>query len=253
MDSPAILEVEVVSRRAEFVVEASFALCSPWTVLFGPSGAGKTTLLRFIAGLAPAMSGRVALGGRVLTDIAARVTVAPGIAKNCRRIGFVTQQAALFPHLSARENVGFGLASLRRAERESRTEEMLRLFGAEELADRKPGALSGGERQRIALARALAPQPELLLLDEPFAALDAASRKAMVDALRAGEVPVLYVSHDLADAWRMNAYALVLEAGRIVGQGEARVVLAEYRQRLLAQLDGEERPRDRSEKGATLT
>jgi ABC-type sulfate/molybdate transport systems ATPase subunit len=232
----AILEADVSCRRGEFVLEARFALRSPWTVLFGPSGAGKTTLLRVIAGLTPPARGRVVLGGRVLTDTSAAVSVEPGIAGDCRRIGFVTQQAALFPHLTARVNVEFGLGSWRRDERGARTAEMLRLFDAEALAERRPAALSGGERQRVALARALAPRPELLLLDEPFAALDATARAAMIETLRASGVPVIYVSHDLADAWQTNAEALVLDAGRIVAHGEARQVLAGYRERLLEQL-----------------
>jgi ABC-type sulfate/molybdate transport systems ATPase subunit len=238
VDSAAFLEAEVLYRRDAFVLEARFSLRSPWTVLFGPSGSGKTSLLRAIAGLADngLKRGRVVLGGRVLTDTAAHLSVAPGIGPGQRRIGFVTQQAALFPHLTARANAAFGLASLATAEREARAMEMLRLFGAEALADRRPAALSGGQRQRIAMARALAPQPDLLLLDEPFAALDAAARAAMIGTLRANGVPVLYVSHDLADAWQTNAEALVLEAGRVAAQGEARAVLAEYRERVLVQL-----------------
>jgi molybdate transport system ATP-binding protein len=238
VDSAALLEADVLYRRDTFVLEARFSLRSPWTVLFGPSGSGKTSLLRAIAGLADngLKRGRVVLGGRVLTDTAAHLSVAPGIGPGQRRIGFVTQQAALFPHLTGRANVAFGLASLAAAEREVRVAQMLALFEAEALADRRPAALSGGERQRIALARALAPQPHLLLLDEAFAALDAAARAAMIETLRASGVPVLYVSHDLADAWQTNAEALVLEGGRLVAQGEARAVLAEYRERMLRQL-----------------
>ena len=231
----ALLEADILCRRGGFVLEARFALRSPWTVLFGRSGAGKTTLLRVLAGLASPERGRIVRRGQVLTDTAG-IAVPPGIGPGRRRIGFVTQQAALFPHLTARANVAFGLAGLSGQERKARVTEMLRLFEAEPLEERRPAALSGGERQRIALARALAPRPDLLLLDEPFAALDAAARVAMIDKLRASGVPVLYVSHDLADAWQTNADALVLEAGRIAAQGEARAVLSEYRALLLAQL-----------------
>jgi molybdate transport system ATP-binding protein len=226
-----VLEADVHVSRDGFRLEARFELGPDWTVLFGPSGSGKTTLLRILSGLLAPDRGRIALRGRVLTDTAARVNVPPGE----RRIGFVTQQAALFPHLGGRANVAFGLRGLGR-ESEQRVAEMLELFDAASFADRRPAALSGGEQQRIALARALAPQPELLLLDEPFAALDLTTKSAIVEKLRASGVPVLYVSHALADAWEMNADAIVLEAGRITSMGAARDVLAPYRERLLERL-----------------
>ncbi|MBV8115612.1 MAG: ATP-binding cassette domain-containing protein [Silvibacterium sp.] len=229
-----ILEAEVQFVRAELRLEAQFELRSDWTVLFGPSGAGKTTLLRILSGLLPPDRGRISLGGRVLTDTATHVNVPPGQ----RRIGFVTQQPALFPHLTGRANISFGLGTFGRAESEQRIDEMLELFDATSFANRRPAALSGGEQQRIALARALAPQPELLLLDEPFAALDIATKSAIVEKLHASGVPVLYVSHALADAWEINADAVVLEAGRIASTGAARDVLAPYRDRLLEQLGG---------------
>jgi len=227
-----MLEADVRFSRGAFVLEARFELRSSWTVLFGPSGTGKTTLLRILSGLIAPDSGRISLGQRVLVDTDSRLTVAPGL----RRIGFVTQHAALFPHLTARANVAFGMHSLTGERREARVAEMLRLFEGESLADRKPERLSGGEKQRIAMARALAPRPELLLLDEPFAALDAAAKSAIAENLRASGVPVLYVSHDLADAWQMNADAIVLEAGRIKAEGPARTVLAPYRERVLEKL-----------------
>lgn len=227
-----VVRADVRYRRASFHLEARFELGPGWTVLFGPSGAGKSTLLRILSGLLAPEWGRISLGSRVLTDTDSRTAVEPGQ----RHIGFVTQRPALFPHLTAWANVAFGLHDLTREEREARVAEMLDLFDATALADRRPGALSGGEQQRVALARALAPRPELLLLDEPFAALDTASRTAIVDKLRAIGVPVLYVSHALADAWQMNADAIVLEGGRIEAQGPAREVLAAHRERLLEQL-----------------
>jgi molybdate transport system ATP-binding protein len=227
-----VVKADVRFSRAGFNLEARFELGPGWTVLFGPSGAGKTTLLRILSGLVAPDLGRIFLGPRVLIDTDAGLAVAPGQ----RRIGFVTQRAALFPHLTARANVAFGLQALKGVEREARVAEMLDLFDAAPLADRKPGALSGGEQQRVALARALAPRPELLLLDEPFAALDIEARTAIVEKLRASGLPVLYVSHALADAWQMNADAIVLEAGKIEVHGPAREVLASYRERLLEQL-----------------
>lgn len=232
MSEAAILEASVAYRRDGFALEVEFALRAPWTVLFGASGAGKTTLLRILAGLTRPASGVIRRGERSLLDTSRGIAVPPGQ----RRIGFVMQQAALFPHLTARENIGFGLHGWTWHERELRTEKMLRQFEIEALADRRPRQLSGGERQRVALAQALAPKPELLLLDEPFNALDAARRTAMIDKLRETGVPVLYVSHDLGDAWQVNADALLLEGGRITARGEARAILAEQRREVLAQL-----------------
>ena len=230
-----MLKAEVQFRRQGFELDVRFVLGTSWTVLFGPSGAGKSTLLRILSGLLAADRGTISLGARVLTHTYSGLQVGLGE----RRIGFVTQQAALFPHLSARANVAFGLHRMERGEKDARVAEVLELFDAASLADRKPGALSGGEKQRIALARALAPRPELLLLDEPFAALDTAARSSIVEKLQGTGVPVLYVSHDLADAWQMNAHAIVLEAGKIQAQGPAREVLAPYRDRLLEQLGAE--------------
>lgn len=232
MAESLLLDADIQHRRGGFTLNVSFALRSPWTVLYGASGAGKTTLLRILAGLAQPESGRVTLGGDALLDTARNLSLAPAR----RGIGFVLQQAALFPHLTARENVAFGLHRWTRAAREDRMEEMLTLFGVEKWAGRKPRHLSGGERQRVALAQALAPRPKLLLLDEPFNALDAATRVQVIDALRRARVPVLYVSHDLGDAWQINADALLLEAGRITARGETRTILAEQRAQILAQL-----------------
>lgn len=232
MSEAAILEASVVYRRDGFVLEAEFSLHAPWTVLFGASGAGKTTLLRIIAGLMRPANGTVRLGSRLLLETNQGVAVAPGQ----RRIGFVMQQAALFPHLTARENIAFGLHRWARYERGSRAEEMLRLFEIERLADRRPRQLSGGERQRVALAQALAPKPQLMLLDEPFNALDVANRAAMIGKLRETGVPVLYVSHDLGDAWQVNADAMLLEDGRITARGEAQSILAKQREQVLRQL-----------------
>ena len=227
-----ILEAAIEYRRNGFTLRAEFTLRSPWTVLFGTSGAGKTTLLRIVAGLTQPSSGSVRFGEKQLLDTSRKIAVPPGE----RKIGFVLQQAALFPHLTAKENIGFGLNRWTRSARETHIEELLRLFEIESIAGRKPKQLSGGERQRVALAQALASRPELLLLDEPFNALDAASRATIIEKLRSTAVPVLYVSHDLGDAWQINADAILLEQGRIIAQGETRTILAPQRNQILAQL-----------------
>lgn len=228
-----MLEVQLRHHLGRFMLEAGFSLSGRWTVLFGPSGAGKSTLLRILAGLATPDAGRIVLGGQPLFDSEKEIRVPPGR----RSIGFVTQQAALFPHLTAHENIAFGIRHLREEERIDRIREMLHLFGAEALADRKPTQLSGGERQRIALARALAPRPQLLLLDEPLAALDDPSAEEILSRLLTLDLQVVYVSHDLAEIWRIPADVILIEAGRITATGPLQQVLGPRREHLLRHLD----------------
>ena len=135
-----------------------------------------------------------------------------------------------------RENVGFGIRHLSRERRAERVAEMLHLLGAEALADQHTPQLSGGERQRVAMARALAPAPQLLLLDEPLAGLDDASAHDILSRLLSLDMHVLYVSHDLAEIWRMPAEVVLLDAGRVAAIGPLQQVLAPYRERLLEQL-----------------
>lgn len=173
-DGP-LLAASIEYRRGSFLLDAKFELTGQWTVLFGASGAGKTTLLRIIAGLLQPSSGSIRLGKNQLLDTSRSVSAPPG----SRGIGFVPQQAALFPHLTAKENIAFGLHRWTRDKRDARTGDLIRLFEIEALANRKPKQLSGGERQRVALAQALALRPELLLLDEPFNALDAPPARSL--------------------------------------------------------------------------
>ncbi|HEX3663564.1 MAG TPA: ATP-binding cassette domain-containing protein [Acidobacteriaceae bacterium] len=233
-----MLDARVRHHLGRFTLEAEFSLRTPWTVLFGPSGAGKSTLLRALAGLITPDAGRITLAGQTLFDSDAGVSVPPGK----RSIGFVTQQAALFPHLTAHDNVAFGIRHLPQEERSRRIGEMLHVFGAEALADRKANRLSGGERQRVALARALAPHPRLLLLDEPLAALDDPSAEEILNRLLGLDLQVLYVSHDLAEIWRIPADVVLLEKGRVSEKGPLQQVLALRREHLLRQL-GSSSPR----------
>jgi molybdate transport system ATP-binding protein len=225
-------DVVICHRQGAFSVDVEFALAQPWTVIFGPSGAGKSTILRILSGLTSPDSGRIALDGRTVLDTTNGIALPPGR----RSVGFVTQQAALFPHLTAEQNVAFGIRHLDRPARAARVAEMLSSFGGRGLAQRRPAQLSGGERQRVALARALAPRPSLLLLDEPLAALDDASAQDILARLLALDVRVVYVSHDLAEIWRLPASVVLLEAGRVAATGPMREVLAAHRDRLLALL-----------------
>jgi molybdate transport system ATP-binding protein len=222
-------DVRIGHRQGAFWLDVEFSFAQPWTVIFGPSGAGKSTILRIISGLTLPESGRITFNGRTLLDTAQKIALPPAR----RSVGHVTQQAALFPHLTVEQNVAFGIRHLDRAHRSVRVAEMLTSFGADGLAARLPGQLSGGERQRVALARALAPKPDLLLLDEPLAALDDASAQDILARLLALDLRVVYVSHDLTEIWRLPAGVVLLEAGRVTATGPLREVLAANRDRLL--------------------
>ncbi|MEU6582432.1 ABC transporter ATP-binding protein [Nocardia sp. NPDC046763] len=183
--------------------------------VLGPSGCGKSTLLRVIAGFHRAHGGTVTVGGRVLDDGRTRVSAEQ------RRIGYVPQSGALFPHLSVAANIGFGLA---RAKRSDRIAEMLDLVGLNGFGDRHPHQLSGGQQQRVALARALAPRPDLLLLDEPFSALDAALRADLrtevADLLHQARATAILVTHDVDEALAFADLIAVLREGCIAQAGE---------------------------------
>ena len=242
MPDTAFLTAEIEHRIGTFDLRLNFNLTSPWTVLFGPSGVGKSTILRILAGLLQPQNGRITMENRILLDVKPGISIPAGK----RRIGYVTQQPALFPHMTVRRNVAFGLHALSPDDRNQRVKEMLRLFRIEELAERLPRELSGGEYQRIALARALAPEPRLLMLDEPFSGLDADLKESILGELTvwlaARGVPALYVSHDLAEAYQTAADVIVIENGRLEIQGPVQQVLAPLRERLLRQLGVFSRP-----------
>ena len=231
-----MLEFELNALRGGFRLQVECRFAAEWTVIFGPSGAGKSTLLRLLAGLDQAERARVELERRVLTDTARGTRVRPGK----RHTGLVAQQPALFPHLSVAENVAYGLRRMERVARRQRVEEMLELVGAAELVARRPQELSGGQAQRVALARSLAPGPRLLLLDEPFSALDGVASDALLERLqawvRAHGVQTVMATHDVSDALAIGAEVLLLREGQRVAQGPAAEVLAEERERLLGRL-----------------
>jgi molybdate transport system ATP-binding protein len=236
-----VLELALDARRGSFHLEVECTFASEWTVIFGPSGSGKSTLLRLLAGLdLPERSqpheARVALDRKLLTDSAQGLWLKPGR----RQTSMVAQQSAVFPHLSVEANVAYGLNHLDRPSRESRVREMLELVGASHLATRRPHELSGGEAQRIALARALAPHPRLLLLDEPFSALDGVASDALLLRLQAWatehHVQTVLATHDATDALATAAEVALLHEGRLAALGPAAEVLAPERERLINRL-----------------
>ncbi|WP_045877017.1 ABC transporter ATP-binding protein [Pseudofrankia sp. DC12] len=240
--TPAGLVADVVVDLGAFTVQVALAVPpGEVTCVLGPNGAGKTTLLRALAGLTPISSGRIVLDGDTLDDPAA------GVFRPAHRrpVGVVFQDYLLFPHLSARDNVAFGLrARERTGRREARqvADGWLDRLGLADHADRRPGQLSGGQAQRVALARALAPAPRLLLLDEPLAALDVATRSDvrahLARALAAAPTPVLLVTHDPLDAMILADRIVILETGRIVQEGPAAEVARRPRTRYVARLVG---------------
>jgi molybdate transport system ATP-binding protein len=230
------LEAAIEHTLGELSLRVKFALSAPWTVLWGASGAGKTSLLRVLSGLTRPERGRIVLHGRTLLETASGVWVAPAE----RALGFVTQRPTLFPHMDVTANVAFALSGLSRSSIAQRVGQMLELFHAAHLARRSPADLSGGELQRVALARALAPEPRMLLLDEPFTGLDAELKLSILEPLTTWlaqrNIPALYVSHDIAEAFQTAPDVIVMDRGQIQAHGPAHVVLASRREQLLRQL-----------------
>ena len=192
--------------------------------LLGPSGCGKSTVLRAIAGFEPVRAGRVSLGDTLLSSDSVHV------APERRRVGMMFQEYALFPHLTAAQNVAFGLRRESSAAQHARTAQLLALVGLGGVGARYPHELSGGQQQRIALARALAPAPALLLLDEPFSHLDSSTRERLVaevgDILRAAGQTAVLVTHNEAEAQAMADHIGTMHNGRLTHWEETHPRLA---------------------------
>jgi len=196
------------------------------TILFGPSASGKTTLLRTLAGLLRPPKGVIKYDGLTWLDADAGIFTEP----QKRNIGFVFQDTALFPHLSVESNITYGLFRKNKQERKALAGRLLSRFGIEHLRDKKATKISGGEMQKVAFARALAPSPAVMLLDEPFSSLDILVRKKMRKELRnqfAGlNIPVIFVTHDREEAKFLGKYIIVLHERKLVQQGLIDDVLA---------------------------
>jgi molybdate transport system ATP-binding protein len=237
------LAMTVADGRRRFDLDLHFASRAPVVALYGPSGAGKSLTLQAMAGLLTPRAGHVRIGDRTLFDAARGIDVPP----RERRIGYLFQDYALFPHLTVRRNVAFGLTGWRQrlsAAGRRRVDELLAAFGLSALADSRPDTLSGGQRQRVALARALACDPQVLLLDEPFAALNPSLRRQLRDELgiactRSG-LPTVLISHDVEDVLALADVAFLVENGAVVREVDLRT--ATCRERARSALDPQTTP-----------
>jgi len=236
-----MLSVQVRKTLREFPLEIAFeAKPGETLVIIGPSGCGKTTTLNIIAGLVEPDQGLVKLDGRVLFDSSS----ATNVATERRSVGYVFQDFALFPHMTVGENVAYGLRSRRRPKDQipAKVDEALALVGISHLKGRRPGALSGGERQRIALARAIACEAEILLLDEPLGSLDAQTRNHVRGELQRmlrliGRIAIM-VTHDYVDALTFGDRICVLDRGRVLQTGTRDQLLQHPKSRFVAELTG---------------
>jgi molybdate transport system ATP-binding protein len=214
-----LLALDVEKRLGTFQLAAKFETEARVTALFGPSGAGKTTIINMIAGLVAPDRGRIMYRGKVLFDAAGKVNVPP----QRRQFGYVFQDGRLFPHLTVRGNLEYGRRMYRLKRDAGELDRIVAMLDIAHLIDRRPGKLSGGERQRVAIGRALLMRPQLLLLDEPLASLDAARKAEIMPYLERlrdeAQVPMIYVTHQAEDARRLASTVVRIEAGGVAAVG----------------------------------
>ena len=208
-------DVDVEMKLGDFGITVAFSVGPGITALFGPSGAGKTSILNMIAGVLKPERGRIAVDGQVLFDSNHHINLKP----NHRRVGYIFQDARLFPHLSVRGNLLYGFNRTPPEQRYVQLAPMTALLGIDHLLDRRPASLSGGEQQRVAIGRAILASPRILLMDEPFAALDKARKQEImpyIERLRDElKIPMLYVTHFQAEVDRLAGTVVRVEKGHL--------------------------------------
>jgi molybdate transport system ATP-binding protein len=239
-DTKADARASASELDRDFVLDVEFSAPPGVTILFGASGSGKTQTLLSVAGLTRPDEGHIAVQGETLFDSARGFS----LPVSRRRVGYVFQSLALFPHMTAQANVEFAAHSLPRRERRERATALLERFGVGHTAARRPREISGGEAQRVALARALASEPRMLLLDEPLSALDEPVKLSIMSDLREMNrrlrLPILYVTHSRDEALALGERAMVFERGRIVAEGEPHEVFGSPESLSVARLAGVE-------------
>ena len=221
------MEISIKHRQGNFILDAVFQGAeSGVTALYGPSGAGKTSIVNMVAGLQRPDAGRIAINGLCLFDSASHIDLPP----EKRRIGYVFQDGRLFPHLSVRSNLTYGMHRTPPARRFVKFDPVVDLLGIGHLLDRRPSKLSGGEKQRVAIGRALLTSPAMLLMDEPLAALDAARKAEVLPFItrlgREFAIPILYVSHALDELLNLAARMVMMKEGRVLADGDMEELLS---------------------------
>ncbi|MCL5962133.1 MAG: ABC transporter ATP-binding protein [Chloroflexi bacterium] len=233
-----MLNIDVEKRLKGFHLHASFDADDELVALFGPSGSGKTLTLQCIAGLVRPDEGRIVVNGREIFDAGKKIMLPP----RERRVGYVFQSYALFPHLTVEQNIAYGLNRLARERRGDKVKSLVQMMRLEGLEKRRPGELSGGQQQRVAIARALAIDPTILLLDEPFSALDSPIRSKlrteMLQLLRQLGITTVLVTHNLEEAFVLSDKMVVYDAGTVMQVGTREEVLYRPKTRTVAKFTG---------------
>ncbi len=233
-----MLEVKVKRALEGFDLDVAFSVNQEILSILGPSGSGKTMTLMCIAGLIRPDAGNIRLNGRVLFDSENGIC----LPARMRKIGFVFQNYALFPYLTVAENIAYGIQNLSKQAIRDKVAQLLEIIHIPDLSHRYPRELSSGQQQRVALARAIAPEPEVLLLDEPFSALDTPRRERLEYELLALQQfykgDILFVTHDLAQGYKLGSRIAVYEAGRVVQCDSKHKVIASPANRTAARLTG---------------